>query len=103
MKQYTEEDLRKAFRAGSENGIDNYNSNGMYTLDEDEYIGKLSKEIEEESKITFSWAFLRRKLEWTEFCDLTGIDYYATREGYEIKDTDTFEVTEQKAKEFNLI
>jgi hypothetical protein len=56
-----------------------------------------------EEKIPFSYAFLRRKLDWEDFCDLTGVDYYATRNGFVIKDNETFEISESKAKEYNLI
>lgn len=103
MKTYTEEDLRLAFQAGSERGA--FIQSGSYfdaPLDEDEYIESLNPKIEEET-IPFSYSFLRRKLEWEQFCDLTGVDYYATRNGYEIKDTEIFNIKESKAKEFNLI
>lgn len=57
----------------------------------------------EEDKISFTYSFLRRKIDWEQFCDLTGIDYYAIRNGYEIKDDEIFYITESKAKQFNLI
>lgn len=100
---YTEEDLRKlaeliddAYRPYTR---DNYKGGEIV-----EYFieGKNERTIEEE-KISFSYSFLRRKLEWEQICDLTGIDYYATRNGFEIKDTETFEITESKAKQYNLI
>lgn len=101
---YTEEDLRKAFQAGKERGAFDYAGNYFDApLDEDEYINSLNKLVIEEEKIPFTYAFLRRKLDWEEFCDLTGIDCYAIRNGFEIKDTEMFNVTESKAKEYNLI
>ena len=57
----------------------------------------------EEDKISLTYSFLRRKLDWEAFCDLTGIDYYAKANGYEIKDSEIFEITESKAKQYNLI
>lgn len=101
--KYTEEDLRLAFRAGYSNGIDNYVSTGLSTKDEDEYIESLNIKTVEEDKVCYSYSFLRRKLEWENFCDLTGIDCYAIRNGFEIKDTDLFYITESKAKQFNLL
>lgn len=102
---YTENDLRKAFQAGKEYGKfierDEY-APFITEMDEDEYIYSLNP-VAEEEKISFSFSFLRRKLDWEDFCDLTGIDYYATRNGFEIKDTETFEITESKAKQYNLI
>lgn len=103
MKTYTEEDLRLAFQAGRERGA--FDQAGNYfdaPLDEDEYIESLNPKIDEET-IYFSYSFLRRKLDWKQFCDLTGVDYYAIRNGYEIKDTENFPIKESKAKEFNLI
>jgi hypothetical protein len=105
MKIYTEEDLRKSFRAGIDRGAfleRNEYAPFKKSLDEDEYINSLN-EVFKEEKIPFSYAFLRRKLDWEDFCDLTGIGYYATRNGFEIKDNETFEISESKAKEYNLI
>lgn len=56
-----------------------------------------------EDKISFTYSFLRRKIDWEKFCDLTGIDYYAKANGFEIKDSEVFYITESKAKQFNLI
>lgn len=102
--RYTETDLRKAFRAGISQGM--HLQAGNYfdaPLDEDEYIDSLKEAVVEEDKISFTYSFLRRKLEWEKFCDLTGTNYYARNEGYEINDTDIFYITESKAKQFNLI
>jgi hypothetical protein len=60
------------------------------------------KEVEEE-KIPFNYYFLRKKLDWEQFCDLTGIDYYAIRNGFEIKDAEIFYLTESQAKKHNLL
>lgn len=101
MKTYTEEDLRKAFRAGIGYGlVDSYYSP---TLDEDEYIESLKEEVAVDVLIPFSYGFLRRKMEWGIFCELTGVGYYALREGYEIKDSELFEISELNAKKYNLI
>lgn len=102
--KYTEEDLRKAFRAGSERGAFDHAGNYFDApFDEDEYIESLNLSVVEEDKISFTYSFLRRKLDWEQFCDLTGIDYYAKRNGYEIEDSEIFYITESKAKQFNLI
>lgn len=102
---YTEEDLRKAFQAGQRFGA--WLGDRSYTndenIDEEDYINNLNKSVVEEDKISFSYSFLRRKLEWEQFCDLTGVNYYAKNEGYEIKDSEIFEITESKAKQYNLI
>lgn len=57
----------------------------------------------EEDKISFTYSFLRRKIDWEEFCDLTGIDYYAKANGWEVKDTEIFYITESQAKKYNLL
>jgi len=102
MKIYSEQDLREAFRAGSSYGM-NYVSWLSEVKDEDEYIESLNPKQVDEEKISFTYSFLRRKLEWEDFCDLTGINYYATRNGFEIKDNEIFEITESEAKEYDLI
>jgi len=105
MKTYTEDDLRRAFQAGKEYGKfiekDEY-APFITELDEDEYIGSLEIEQEEET-VSFTYSFLRRKLEWSDICELTGVDYYAINNGFEIKDSEVFEIKESKAKEYNLI
>lgn len=60
------------------------------------------KEVEED-KISFTYSFLRRKIDWEKFCDLTGIDYYAKANGWEVKDTEIFYITESQAKKYNLL
>lgn len=102
--KYTEDDLRKAFQAGRSYGVD-VQENGMYftEYDESEYIDSLKESVIEEDKISFTYSFLRRKIDWEQFCDLTGIDYYAKAKGYEVKDDEVFYIAESKAKQFNLI
>jgi NADH:ubiquinone oxidoreductase subunit C len=106
MKTYTEEDLRKAFQAGIAQGgfleRDEY-APFFRPLDEDDYINSLKETVIEEDKVSFTYSFLRRKIDWEQFCDLTGIDYYAKANGYEVKDNEVFYITESKAKQFNLI
>jgi len=102
--KYTEEDLRKAFKAGISQG--RHLQAGNYfdaPLDEDEYIDSLKEAVNEEDKISFTYSFLRRKLEWEKFCDLTGTNFYARNEGFEFKDSEIYYITESKAKQLNLI
>ena len=56
-----------------------------------------------EDKISFTYSFLRRKLDWLEFCELTGTNEWAKNEGAEFRDNDIYYITESKAKQFNLI
>lgn len=100
--KYTEQDLRKAFQAGEQYGGLPFSSD-KYVLTEDEYIDSLKSQIKVEEKVCFSYSFLRRKLDWMEFCELTGVNEYARRDGFEIKDHEIFIVTESKAKQFKLI
>lgn len=100
---YTKEDLVKlvdmiddAYRPYTSD-----NTKGAEIL-EDFFEHSFRKPIVEE-KVSFTYDFLRRKLDWTDFCDLTGIHYYAKAEGYEIKDSEIFYVTESKAKEYGLL
>lgn len=104
-KKYTESDLSKAFQAGVKRGEflerDEFAPFDV-PLDEYEYIKSLNESVEEE-KIPFTYYLLRHKLEWKQFCDLTGIDYYAKSNGFEIKDAEIFYLTESQAKKHNLL
>lgn len=103
MKKSLEDKLRDAFKAGRLKGLhgDNYFD---APLDEDEYIESLKKSKELiEDKVSFTYSFLRRKIDWAQFCDLTGIDYYAIRNGFELKDSEIFYITESQAKKYNLL
>lgn len=100
MKTYTEEDLRAAFREGYARGENNYRYSPQ---EEDEYIKGFKTEEVEEETVSFTYSFLRRKLEWEDFCDITGIDYYAKRNGYGIKDHEIFEIKESTAKQYGLL
>ena len=100
MRTYTEEDLRNAYRKGSEWGA--WNNAGNYfdePMTEDEYIESLNPQSKEEDKIPMTYGFLRSRIGWETFCDITGIDYYAKRGGYEIKDDEIFYLTESQVKD----
>ena len=99
-KLYTEYDLRKAYTEGWYTRQDN--SYADITESIDEYIESLNPKQKEET-VSFTYSFLRRKLDWEEFCNLTGIDYYAIKNGYRIEDNEIFKLTESQAKKFNLI
>lgn len=106
MKIYTEEDLRQAYSQGAKDYCRSSKWIGEFlNSDVDEFLDIVRyndlKEVEEE--IIFSYSFLRRKLGWEEFCDLTGINRYAKAEGYEIKNTDTFQIKESQAVKFGLL
>lgn len=104
MEKYTIEDIRKAFQAGMERGA--FVQAGNYfdaPLDENEYIDSLTKKELEEEIIGFTYSFLRRKLSWEEFCNATGVDYYAKMNGYEIEDNELFKLTTSQAKKYDLI
>lgn len=103
MKTYTEQDLRLAFQAGSERGA--FIQAGNYfdaPLDEDEYIESLNPKIEE-STIRFTFDYLKHKLDWEDICDITGLDYYCRNRGFEIKDSEIFNIKESIAKQYKLI
>jgi len=101
---YTEEEIRKAYEQGAKDYCRSSKSlTEFLSSDVDEYMDIINLPEPKEEEIPFSYSFLRRKLEWEQFCDLTGVGYYARNEGYEIKDSEIFEITESKAKQYNLI
>lgn len=103
MKTYTEEDLRKLIDLVDESyrGVTRDNSNGYYILED--FLKNGFKKVVKEETVSFTYSFLRRKIDWEEFCDLTGISYYAKKDGYEIRDNEVFYIPESKAKAFGLI
>jgi hypothetical protein len=104
MKTYTEEDLR-VLASLIDDAYRPYTSNNVEGFDvvENFIKGIVPKKEVKDEKISFTYSFLRRILNWEEFCNLTGVDYYAKREGYEIKDNEVFEISELKAKKIGLI
>jgi len=100
--KYTEEDLRKAFRAGNHYGQLVAHNPSTNADNENEYINSLNESVVED-KISFTYSFLRKKLDWGYFCMLTGVSEWAKREGYEPKSDEIFYITESQAKQFNLI
>lgn len=103
MKTYTEGDLRNlvalidnAYRAYTR---DNFQGDSIL----EEFLKEDNGKEVIENKVSFTYSFLHRKLDWEQFCDLTGIDYYATRNGFEIKDEEIFYFTESKAREYELL
>jgi hypothetical protein len=106
MKKKLEKKLRLAFKAGSEYGA--FLQAGNYfdkPLDEDEFIESLKKseKITEEEKIPLTFAYLKSKLDWSDICDVTGLDYYCLNNGYEIKSYEVFNIDKIIAKQYNLI
>ncbi len=63
---------------------------------------EFDKEVEED-KISFTYSFLRRKIDWMQFCELTGTNEWAINEGAEFKDSDIYYLTESQAKKYNLL
>ena len=61
-------------------------------------------EIEEEKrKIPFTYAYLKRKICWEDLHKLIGVGFYALKEGFEIQDSEVFQIKESDAKTYDLI
>ena len=102
--KYTKDDLRKAYEQGAKDYYISYRSlTEFLRYDAKEYIDIINLPPVEEDKISFTYSFLSRKLDWEKFCDLTGTNEWAKNEGAEFNDNDIYYVTESKAKQFNLI
>lgn len=104
MKKYREEDLRLAFKAGSERGA--FIQAGNYfdaPLDENEYIESLNPKTEEEKEILITYGLIKATCGWSKFCDVTDGNHYAINEfgGYE--DREVFYITESQAKQLKFI
>ena len=101
MKTYTEQDLIKLV-----NMIDNeyrqYTRNNILgdIILHDFLKNGFKETTVEEKTIPLTAGYLLKKLDWEEFCDLTGIDYYAKIEGRVIKDDEVFHIPESKVKQF---
>lgn len=100
--KYTEKDLRKLAEL-IDKAYRPYTSNNVEGSDVVENFIKGYYKTVKENKISFTYSFLRIKLDWLDFCELTGTNEYAKSEGAEFKDNDIYYITESKAKQFNLI
>lgn len=98
---YTEKDLRKAFRAGMNKG--GHQSYFDAPLDEDEYIESLNLKQTEEETIPMTYGVLKRIIDWDDLYTIIGVCYYASNEGFVIDDTEVFNIEVSVAKKYNLI
>ena len=97
MRTYTEEDLR-TLASLIDDAYRPYTSNNVEGQDVVENFIKGIIPKAEENKIPMTYGFLKTRISWEKFCDITGIDYYAKKEGYEIKDDEIFHLTESQVK-----
>ena len=100
---YTEEDLREAFKAGSERGA--FDQAGSYfdaPLDEDEYIESLKPQPTEKT-IPITYGLIKATCGWSKWCDVTDGNHYAINEWGEFEPGETFYITESQAKQLNFI
>ena len=98
MKTYTEEDLR-TLASLIDDAYRPYTSNNVEGQDVVENFIKGIIPKTEENKIPMTYGFLRSRISWEKFCDITGIDYYAKKEGYTIEDDEIFYLTESQVKD----
>ena len=105
MKTYTEEDVKNLTLNAMISVMQEYSFHNESTVVKfheewvNEYIESSNPQPKEENKIPMTYGFLRNRISWEKFCDITGIDYYAKREGYEIKDDEIFYFTESQVKD----
>jgi hypothetical protein len=91
---FTEEDLREAFKAGHERGrFDAHNNYFDAPLDEDEYIVNLTPKIEPEETVKVTYSMIRATIGWSRFCDVTDKNHYAINEFGHYDDGEVFEIT----------
>lgn len=64
---------------------------------------ELTPTDEEEETIPITYGILKRKIDWSDLHTLIGVGYYALKEGYEIKDTEVFEIKVSDAEKYGLI
>lgn len=67
----------------------------------DEFSNSL--DVEEEKTIPLTYGLLNRKIDWEDLHTLIGVGYYSIREGYEIKDTEVFNIKVSDAERYGLI
>jgi hypothetical protein len=105
-KLYAKEDLRKAFEEGKYKvwySDHSTSHNDREPLDFEDFIKTLYPIKDEEEKLSFTYSFLKRKLGWEKFCDLTGTSEWAINEGGEINDNEIYYFTISQAKKYNLL
>ena len=105
MKTYTEEDVKSLTLNAMISVMQEYSFHNESTVVKfheewvNEYIESLNPQPKEENKIPMTYGFLRSRISWEKFCDITGIDYYAKKEGYTIEDDEIFYLTESQVKD----
>jgi len=102
MKKYIEEDLRKAFEAGS-----SYGSHDSYfdkPLDEDEYIDSLKEKVEKDNEtIPITYGLIKATCGWSKFAEVCDKNVYAINEYGDYEPNEVFYITEIQAKQLNFI
>lgn len=104
--KYTEEDLKEKTLQAMLEIMQEYsfhNESTVLEFHKEWFNNNLKEVVVKEREIPFTYFSLRQLLDWEQFCELTGTDYYATRNGFEIKDNEIFYITESQAKKLKLI
>jgi len=102
-KLYTEEDLRKAYRASRNDSYRGITDETAERL-ENEFIDIFTKPVQEkEETVPVTFYAIKTKCGWSEYCDVTGGNHYAINEGYNPNDRCIFDVKISHARELGLI
>tara|TARA_R110000737_G_scaffold213289_3_gene230423 strand:- start:712 stop:1032 length:321 start_codon:yes stop_codon:yes gene_type:complete len=103
-KEYTEEDIRLAFEAGSQYGAFAYYSDDA-AMDCDLYLITIKepKDTKEPEDVPITYFQIKNGPGWSEWCDVTGGNHYAINEGYSPEDRELFYITESQARKLKFI
>jgi len=63
---------------------------------------ELEKRKQKEEVEPFTFSFLKRKLGWNLFCELTGTNVYCINEGSEINDSEIFYLKKSDVEKYGL-
>lgn len=64
---------------------------------------ELTPTEEEEETIPLTYGLLSRKIYWYDLHTLIGVGYYALNDGFEIKDTEVFDIKISDAEKYGLL
>jgi hypothetical protein len=102
-KLFTEEDLRKAYKAGASQAGGDL-EDFAFELWENDWISEYLEPVQEkEETVPVTFYSIKNKCGWSRYCDVTGGNHYALNEGYAPDDRDIFDIKISHARELGLI
>lgn len=79
--------------------VNSYTDEGEDDSSVESYVESEIRKLQLPNSIPFTFAHLKRKIEWDELCDIIGVDYYNENK---IQDTEVFDIEQEIIQQYNL-